>query len=193
MASGCVYRRCHCKHSPRGTQNQKLFPSPQWYTLDFHNSSPELAALCQLLCISNRSSGEPHGATRKQAIAKAPATWSAYQIPTVTVVFIVLVFKVQFFSLIHESHKRPRIYYLQGSATEHSSTWHCIRFYTICWIYWNRLQMEWDYRKKKLLRSSAGECTAHLHRNVRVHNLASTSFVALPDAFRRTPWQESNE
>jgi hypothetical protein len=42
-----------------------------------------------------RPCSEPHGATRQQqAIAKTPAKWSAYQIPRVTVVFVVPVFKV---------------------------------------------------------------------------------------------------
>jgi hypothetical protein len=36
----------------------------------------------------------PHWATRQQAIAKTPAKWSAYQIPSVTVEFVILVFKV---------------------------------------------------------------------------------------------------
>jgi hypothetical protein len=41
-----------------------------------------------------RPSSEPHGAVRQQAIAKTPAKWSAYQIPSVTVVFVVLLYKV---------------------------------------------------------------------------------------------------
>jgi hypothetical protein len=40
-----------------------------------------------------RPSSEPHGATTQQAIAKTPYKWSAYQIPVVTVVFVVLVCK----------------------------------------------------------------------------------------------------
>jgi hypothetical protein len=36
--------------------------------------------------------GKPHGATRQQAIVKTPAKWSAYQIPSVIVVFVILVF-----------------------------------------------------------------------------------------------------
>jgi hypothetical protein len=35
-----------------------------------------------------------YNATRQQAIAKTPAKWSAYQIPSVIVVFVILVFKV---------------------------------------------------------------------------------------------------
>jgi hypothetical protein len=37
---------------------------------------------------------KPHEAIRQQAIEKTPAKWSAYQIPSVTVVFAVLVVKV---------------------------------------------------------------------------------------------------
>jgi hypothetical protein len=36
----------------------------------------------------------PLGATRQQAVAKTPAKWSAYQILSVIVVFVFLVFKV---------------------------------------------------------------------------------------------------
>jgi hypothetical protein len=56
---------------------------------------------------SKRPSNEPHGATRQQAIAKTLAKGSAYQIPSVIVVLIVLVCKVWFVSLIPKSHKRP--------------------------------------------------------------------------------------
>jgi hypothetical protein len=41
-----------------------------------------------------RPSSEPHGAIRQQAIAKTPAKRSAYQIPSISVVFVFLVFKV---------------------------------------------------------------------------------------------------
>jgi hypothetical protein len=41
-----------------------------------------------------RPSSEPHGATRKRGIAKTPAKWSVYQIPSVIVVFVILVLKV---------------------------------------------------------------------------------------------------
>jgi hypothetical protein len=37
---------------------------------------------------------EPHGATRQQAIVKAPVKWFAYNIPSAIVVFAALVFKV---------------------------------------------------------------------------------------------------
>jgi hypothetical protein len=39
-------------------------------------------------------SSEPDGAASQQAIAETPAKWSAYQIPSVIVVFAVLVVKV---------------------------------------------------------------------------------------------------
>jgi hypothetical protein len=45
-----------------------------------------------------------------------------YLIPSVIVVFAVLVFKVWLASLIPKSHKRLLTYQLQRSATEHSST-----------------------------------------------------------------------
>jgi hypothetical protein len=41
-----------------------------------------------------RLSAHPNWATRQQAINKTPAKWSAYQIPSVDVVFVILVFKV---------------------------------------------------------------------------------------------------
>jgi hypothetical protein len=37
---------------------------------------------------------KPHGATRQQAIEMTPSKWSAYQIPSVIVAFVILVFKV---------------------------------------------------------------------------------------------------
>jgi hypothetical protein len=39
-------------------------------------------------------SNKPHWATRQQAITKTPAKWSAYQFPSVIVVFVILVFKI---------------------------------------------------------------------------------------------------
>jgi hypothetical protein len=50
---------------------------------------------------------KPHWATRQQAIAKTPAKWTAYQIPSVIVVFVFLVLKVWFVSFIPKRHKRP--------------------------------------------------------------------------------------
>jgi hypothetical protein len=55
---------------------------------------------------------EPYGATRQQAIVKTTAKWSAHQIPSVIVVFVILVFEVYFVSLILKSHKRPWPYHL---------------------------------------------------------------------------------
>jgi hypothetical protein len=37
---------------------------------------------------------KPHWGTRQQAIAETPIKWSAYQIPSVIVVFVILIFKV---------------------------------------------------------------------------------------------------
>jgi hypothetical protein len=56
-------------------------------------------------------------------------------------------------------HNRPWTHYSQWSATKHSSTCHCIRFYTVCWMQWYRLQIKWDLKKKSRLFS----CT-HLLR-----------------------------
>jgi hypothetical protein len=93
---------------------------------------------------------EPHGATRQQATAKTPTKWSAHQIPSV---FVVLVNKVEFVSLIPKSHRRFWTYYLQRSATEHSTSiplWPCIY---ADWIpscsasfksYWWTSQTNWE-------------------------------------------------
>jgi hypothetical protein len=54
---------------------------------------------------------ESHGATRqKQAISKTYAKLFSYQIRSVIVVFVLLVFKVQFVSLVPKSRKRPWTY-----------------------------------------------------------------------------------
>jgi hypothetical protein len=37
---------------------------------------------------------KPHWANRQQAIAKTPAKWSAYQIPSIVVIFAILIFKI---------------------------------------------------------------------------------------------------
>jgi hypothetical protein len=37
---------------------------------------------------------KPHWATRQQAIEKTPAKWSVYQIHSVIVVFVILIFKI---------------------------------------------------------------------------------------------------
>jgi hypothetical protein len=58
-----------------------------------------------------------------------------------------LVFKVQFVSLFSTSYNRLSAYQLQNSATEYSSTCHCINFDAICWMYLYRLHIKWDYRK----------------------------------------------
>jgi hypothetical protein len=59
---------------------------------------------------SARLSAHPNGLVvnlTEQPDNKTPAKWSAYRIPSVTVVFVVLACKVQFVSLIPKSHKRP--------------------------------------------------------------------------------------
>jgi hypothetical protein len=49
-------------------------------------------ALNTVLATVHIQNSKPHGATRQQAIWKTPAKWSAYQIPSVIVVFVILVF-----------------------------------------------------------------------------------------------------
>jgi hypothetical protein len=49
---------------------------------------------CSPQCTSKWPNSKPHWATRQRAIAKTPAKWSTYQIPSVIVVFVVLIFKV---------------------------------------------------------------------------------------------------
>jgi hypothetical protein len=56
-----------------------------------------------------------------------------------------LVFK--FVSLFPTRYNRLSAYQLQKSATEPTSTCHCINFYTICWLYLYRLQINRDYKK----------------------------------------------
>jgi hypothetical protein len=106
-----------------------------WGQLRFRNITPHsncghylkfIKHTDMVLISPKQPSSEPHGATRQYAIAKTPAKWSAYKIPSVIVVFVVLVCKVQCASLIDKSHKRPWTYQLQRSATEHSSTRHCM-------------------------------------------------------------------
>jgi uncharacterized Zn-finger protein len=59
------------------------------------NPTLQLSIQCPPQHTSRRLNSEPHGATRQQqAIAKTLAKLSAYQIPNVIVVFVVLVFKV---------------------------------------------------------------------------------------------------
>jgi hypothetical protein len=55
---------------------------------------------------------------------------------------------------------RPWIYWLQRSATGHSSTCHCIRLYTICWMYLYRLQIKLNYKKN--LRSKSRRTHDHI-------------------------------
>jgi hypothetical protein len=55
----------------------------------------EFLSLSHTHVTPQRPSSEPRGATRQQqAIAKTPAKWSTYHIPSVIVVVVVLVYKV---------------------------------------------------------------------------------------------------
>jgi hypothetical protein len=56
-----------------------------------------------------RPSSEPQGPTRQQATAKALSKRSTYQIHSVIIVLVsvILVFQVQFVSLIPKRHKKP--------------------------------------------------------------------------------------
>jgi hypothetical protein len=57
---------------------------------EIHRYSSQYSAR---LNISKWPNSKPHWATRQQAIVKTPAKWSTYQIPSVIVVFVILVFK----------------------------------------------------------------------------------------------------
>jgi hypothetical protein len=70
---------------------RKGFPHTNSYRW---NSPLQLSIQCSPQRTSKRPSNKPHGATRQQAIAKTPAKLSAYQIPRVIIVFVVLVFEV---------------------------------------------------------------------------------------------------
>jgi hypothetical protein len=63
-----------------------------------HQQLKKKSAPTALNTVSPRRTHKPHGATRQQAFAETPAKWSAYQIPSVIVAFVVLVFKVWFVS-----------------------------------------------------------------------------------------------
>jgi hypothetical protein len=75
---------------------------------------------------------------------------------------------------ILKSHKRPWTYQMQRSATEHSSTCHCIRLYTICWTYWYRLQIKWDTIFQKSFGRKGSHVdsqeTAHLSQNTKIES-----------------------
>jgi hypothetical protein len=51
--------------------------------------SLQLPVQCSPQCTLKRPSSEPHGATRQQATAETPAKRSAYQILSVTVLFVI--------------------------------------------------------------------------------------------------------
>jgi hypothetical protein len=58
------------------------------------NPPLQLSILCSPQSTSKWPNSEPRWATRQQAIAKTPAKWSAYQIPSVVVAFVIVMFKV---------------------------------------------------------------------------------------------------
>jgi hypothetical protein len=62
--------------------------------IQLRNPTLQLSIQCPPKCTPKRPSSEPHGAARQQATAKTSAKWSAYQILSVFVVFVVLVFKL---------------------------------------------------------------------------------------------------
>jgi hypothetical protein len=79
---------------------------------------------------------KPHWATRQQAIAKTPAKRSAYQITSVTVVFVILVFKVWFVSFY--SRKPQEALNLLVTEERYWALFYMplyTCFYTICWMY----------------------------------------------------------
>jgi hypothetical protein len=99
------------------------------------------------------ASSKPHGATRQQAIAKAPPKWSAYQIPSIIVVlvFVILVFKVQFVMFYSQKPQEA----LNLLVTEECYWTHFYMplytfFYTICSTYLHRLQIKWNFQKKRV-------------------------------------------
>jgi hypothetical protein len=114
-----------------------------WYDTDhIENDASNNSSI--LACAQKRTISEPRGTTRQQqAIAKTPAKWSAYQIPSVIVVVVVLLFKVWFV----KSHSQKPQEDLNPVVTgEHYSTCNCISFYTICWMYYYILQIKCDYK-----------------------------------------------
>jgi hypothetical protein len=78
-------------------------------------------------CTSKQPNSEPHGATRQQAVAKTLAKWTAYQIPSVTVVFVVLVLVCEaYFQKPQEATQNllHAIVYIFTQCAEFTST-HC--------------------------------------------------------------------
>jgi hypothetical protein len=96
--------------------------------------------------VSKWPNSKPHWATRQQVIAKTPEKWSAYQIPSEIFVFIVLVFKVQFVSFYSE--KPPEALNLLVTEERYWALFYMPLYtlYTICWMYWYRLQIKWDLK-----------------------------------------------
>jgi hypothetical protein len=93
---------------------------------------------------------KPHWATRQQAIAKTPAKWSAYQISGVIVVFVILVFKVQFVSFYSQKPQEDSNLLVTEEcycALVYMPLYTC--YYTICCMYWYRLQIKWDLKNPR--------------------------------------------
>jgi hypothetical protein len=76
------------------------------------------------------SNSKPHWVTRQQAIAKTPAKWSAYQIPGVIVVFVILVCK--FYSQKPQEALNLLVTEESYWALFYMSLYTCS--YTICWM-----------------------------------------------------------
>jgi hypothetical protein len=75
-----------------------------------------------------------------------PAKRSAYQIHSETAVFVVLVCRVWFVSFPKATRGLEPISYRGAllSTLLHATVY---LFHTICWVYWYRLQIKWDYKK----------------------------------------------
>jgi hypothetical protein len=69
-----------------------------------------------LALVNSESSSVPHGATRQQATTNIHAKISAYQIPSISIVFIVVIRNVYFVSIIPTSQNGLWIYWLLMSC-----------------------------------------------------------------------------
>jgi hypothetical protein len=96
------YSVTRCFISPRTLPIESFVHDAPWYVpnaviprdLQTPTAKEEIHRYSSPQATPKRPSSEPHGATRQQwAFAKAPAKWSAYHIPSVIVVFVVLVCK----------------------------------------------------------------------------------------------------
>jgi hypothetical protein len=70
------------------------YPKASPHTNSYRRNPPlQLSIQCSPQRTSKWPNSKPHWAARQQAIANTPAKWSAYQIPSVTVVFVILVLR----------------------------------------------------------------------------------------------------